>query len=316
VSRLASEPAPGASGRAPRDPGCPVCGGSSRFVFTAEDRNRRIADELFPYNRCEACSTVFLAKTLENPSLYYGSEYHPFDAAGKPIWSGDAELMAAEAWRVQTLQRIAGTGAAIDIGAGAGGFASAAVNRGFEVTAIEMDAECCRFMEGELGVRAICSDRPLEALAQLPQARVVSLWHVLEHLPDAAAVLAASAKAVEPGGVLAIAVPNRDSIQFRLLRARWAHLDAPRHVCLAGAQALVDQLALHGLEPVLQTTSDPSGLACNLHGWVYALRGEPSSGVAEGPALRAGALFASAMGPIERRGSRGAALTILFRKPA
>ncbi len=110
-----------ASSRAVKSPACPVCGGQSRFVFTAEDRNRRITDERFPYNCCEVCSTIFLATTLESPSLYYGSEYHPFDTVGKPIWSGDAELLAAEAWRVETLQRIAGTGGVIDIGAGAGG---------------------------------------------------------------------------------------------------------------------------------------------------------------------------------------------------
>jgi SAM-dependent methyltransferase len=294
---------------------CPLCGGSSAFAFTAEDRNRRIAPERFPYHRCGSCSTVFLASPPADPSRYYGGDYHQFDAAGEPLWRGDERLLAAEVWRAQTLSRLVEPGTLIDVGAGAGGFAAAARDAGFAVTAIEMDSGCCKYMQERLGVRAICSDRPLEALRELGPARVVSFWHVLEHLPDPGEMLAAAVDALEPGGVLAIAVPNPDSIQFRVLHARWAHLDAPRHVSLMPAPALVERARELGLEPVLETTADPSGLACNLHGWVYALRREPSRGPAPYAALRAGTLIESALAPLERRALRGAALTLLLRRP-
>jgi SAM-dependent methyltransferase len=294
---------------------CPLCGGASAFAFTAEDRNRRIAAERFSYHRCRACSTVFLASPPDDPGRYYGGDYHQFDAAGEPFWRGDEGLLAAEAWRAQTLARLVEPGALVDIGAGAGGFAAAARDAGFAVTAIEMDRGCCSYMQERLGVRAICSDRPLEALRALGPARVVSFWHVLEHLPDPGEMLAAAADALEPGGVLAIAVPNPDSLQFRVLRSRWAHLDAPRHVSLMPARALVERARELGLEPVLETTVDPSGLACNEHGWVYALRRDPSRGPAPYAALRAGTLIDAALAPVERRGLRGAALTLLLRRP-
>lgn len=250
-------PAVGRSGGPAVEQACPLCGCEGRFAFLAVDRNRRITEERFPYYRCPTCSTVFLGLTLEDPGRYYGPGYHQFDAEGRPLWSEDPQLLAAEAWRVAALRAIAGTGPLIDIGAGAGGFAAAAKDGGFEVTAIEMDGDCCAYLEGELGVRAVRTDQPLEALAELPPARVVTLWHVLEHLPEPRTVLAAASRALQPGGVLALAVPNPDSIQFRLLGARWAHLDAPRHVCLARADAIIEQAAVHGLEPVLRTTTIP-----------------------------------------------------------
>jgi 2-polyprenyl-3-methyl-5-hydroxy-6-metoxy-1,4-benzoquinol methylase len=293
---------------------CPLCGGSSRFAFSAEDRNRRLSSERFSYNRCGSCATVFLTPLPEDLGRFYGSAYHPFDDAGRPLWLADDGLLAAESWRVATLRRFIDGGRLVDVGAGAGGFAAAARDGGFAVTAIEMDAQCCEYMQDELGVRAICSDRPLEALRTLPPARVVSLWHVLEHLPDSAEVLATVAEALEPGGLLALAVPNPDSLQFRLLRSRWAHLDAPRHVCLMGAEALIDHACGLGLSPVLKTTNDPSGLACDVHGWVYALRPDPAAGAVRWPALRAGVQLAAALAPVERRGLRGAALTLLLRK--
>jgi SAM-dependent methyltransferase len=295
---------------------CPLCGGPSRPAFTAEDRNRRLASQRFCYRRCAVCSTFFLDPVPADPARFYGGGYHQFDASGEPLWRGEEALLAAEAWRVQALRRFVEPGVLVDIGAGAGGFAAAAHEGGFDVTAIEMDGDCCEYMRERLGVGAICSDRPLEALAGLGPARVVSLWHVLEHLAAPGEMLAAAAAALEPGGILALAVPNPDSIQFRVLRARWAHLDAPRHLCLMNARALIERARPLGLEPVLTTTADPSGVACNLHGWVYALRGDPSSGPAPYAPLRAGKALGAALAPLELRGTRGAALTLMLRKTA
>ena len=52
------------------------------------------------------------------------------------------------------------------------------------------------------------------------------------------------------------------SLQFRLLRARWAHLDAPRHLCLVPPDALVRREQL-GMRSVAMTTNDPYGVGCN-----------------------------------------------------
>jgi SAM-dependent methyltransferase len=314
VSGLTPAPAESPVGGESARP-CPLCGGRSERAFVAEDRNRRIGQERFEYDRCQLCGSVFLARPPEDLGRYYGGDYYHFGVDGEPHWRGDEALLAAEAWRVARLRALVEPGALIDVGAGSGGFAAAARDGGFDVTAIEMDPGCCSYMRERLGVKALCGDRPLDALGSLPPARVVSLWHVLEHLPEPGAMLASAADALEPGGLLALGVPNPDSIQFRVLRARWAHLDAPRHLCLMPPRALVGHARGLGLEPVLQTTSDPAGLACNLHGWVYALRRHPANGPAPYVPLRAGELLSSLLAPLERRGLRGAALTLLLRKP-
>jgi SAM-dependent methyltransferase len=292
---------------------CPLCGGGSVFAFAAGDRNHRTTHESFAYYRCRQCSTVFLASPPDDLGLYYTNDYHPFDREGQPRWRHDSGLLAAEAWRVGTLQDLVSPGTLIDVGAGAGGFAAAAHSAGFDVTAIEMDRECCEFMEAKLGVRAIATNQPIAALRAQPPARVVAFWHVLEHLPQPAEALSAAADALEPGGVLAIAVPNPDSIQFRLLRTRWAHLDAPRHVCLMPVAALVEHARSLGLELLLRTTSDPSGVACTVHGWVSALRSDPAGGPPRYPAIRLGTALAAVLAPAESRG-RGAAVTLFLRK--
>jgi hypothetical protein len=129
-------------------------------------------------------------------------------------------------------------------------------------------------------------------------------------------MLATAAGCLEPGGLLVIGVPNLDSLQFRLLGSRWAHVDAPRHLCLIPKKALVQSLGALGLTPVDATTSDPFGLLCNRVGWTCSIHRRPASGDPS-PAVR-GLVRALrlALGPLERRGNRGASLTMLFRKGA
>jgi hypothetical protein len=140
------------------------------------------------------------------------------------------------------------------------------------------------------------------------------MWHVLEHLPDPAEMLLAVAERLQPGGVLAIGVPNPGSLQFRLLRTRWAHLDAPRHLCLMPKDALVTHLQRLDMRLLESTTGDPFGQICSLHGWSSALRTRPSQGEASVVLLRCAQVITKTLARVEGRGGQGAALAMLFVK--
>src|SRR5580700_8292318 len=192
---------------------CPFCGGAGARAFAAWDRNRETTRERFAYARCRACGTVFLIDPPADLGRYYAEDYYQFDADGEPAWKADEQRMRAASFRVGLLGEQVAPGRLIEIGSGTGAFASAAQSAGYDVSAIEMSERCCEYLSEREGIRAICSDRPMEALASLPPARVVALWHVLEHLASPAEVLARAVDKVEPGGVLAIGVPNPRSLQ-------------------------------------------------------------------------------------------------------
>ncbi len=293
-----------------------MCGGSASAALVATDRNREVDTRRFTYQRCSKCGTLFLADVPDDLARYYGNGYYPFGADGEPTWKTNPTLLSVEQFRVRLLARHTPVGPLIDIGAGSGGFAAAARDAGFDVTAIEMDPDCCAYLREGLGVNAICSDRPMEALAQLPAPRVIALWHSLEHMQAPADLIAAAAEKLQPAGVLAIGVPNPRSLQFRVLGGRWPHLDAPRHLCLATAEAIIDRAAQGGLRCVELTTNDPCGIESNLHGWAYGLRRRPAEGPASPALVRTAGVLSKLVAPIERSGNRGAALTILLRKDA
>jgi SAM-dependent methyltransferase len=299
---------------AARNPQCPFCGGNSRAALTAWDRNKEITDQRFTYNRCELCRTVFLVNVPDDLARYYGGSYYGWNADGEPPSRTDSFLREVESYRVRLLRQYVEPAAMIEIGSGTGGFAAASKEAGFDVTAIEMDARCCDYLADRIGVNARQSNQPVKVLRTLPLVRVVAMWHVLEHMADPAEVLAAAADRLEPGGVIAIGVPNPCSIQFRLLRSRWTHLDAPRHLCLIPGQTLIEHARGLGLRPLRLTTTDPFGKHCNLHGWSYGFAHRPGDGP-KSTKTRLGASITRLMEPIERRGENGSALLLILGKP-
>jgi 2-polyprenyl-3-methyl-5-hydroxy-6-metoxy-1,4-benzoquinol methylase len=287
---------------------CPLCGGASAPSYSTPDRNRRLSDEVFHYRRCERCATHFLVNVPADLGRFYPSEYYVLPTAEQL-----ERLRSAERHKLELIGG-EGSGRLVEIGPGAGGFSYAARRAGYDVTAIEMDARAAEHVRTVAGVDVVRSDTPHEALATLPPSRAIALWHVLEHLPDPWACLAAAADNLEPGGTLVIAVPNPDAFQLRVLGARWAHIDAPRHLFLIPSPTLLAQAAKHGLEPARLTARDRGGLYWNRFGWQQLVLRPGASNVqtAAARAFGLGAFFA--MSPIELSGLRGAAYTAVLHK--
>lgn len=290
---------------------CRLCGATTSFLLGAHDRNREVDARRFAYERCDACATIQLSDVPGDLERYYDEGYH-----GVPSPAALRSHVAFEAHKVDLLLAHVSPGRLVEIGPSFGAFALAAREAGFDVTGIEMDPTCCAYLQDTVGVRAIRSSEPEAALAELPPSRVVAMWHVFEHMEHPARVLEAAAGNVEPGGVVVIAVPNPEALSFRLLRRRWAHLDAPRHLCLVPLASLLARARALGLEPVATVTDDPFARHCNRFAWEYALRRRPAGGPSPLPIARLAQVLEKLMAPLERSGLRSSAYTVVLRRPA
>jgi 2-polyprenyl-3-methyl-5-hydroxy-6-metoxy-1,4-benzoquinol methylase len=289
---------------------CPLCEGPSSFVFRTHDRNRRLSEEQFNYRRCEQCGAIFLTDPPEDLGRYYPDDYYAL-----PTGAQLERAARAERFKLRLIEPHAQGGRLVEIGPGAGAFAYAARGAGFEVTGIEMDARACEHLRTTVGVGAVHSDSPAQALDELPPSRVIAMWHVLEHLPDPLGCLDAAARNLEPGGVLAIAVPNPHSFQFRVLRGRWPHVDAPRHLFLISAGLLDERARERGLELAALTARDRGGIYWNRFGWQHLLMRPGQAKARTAVALAFGLGVAALMAPIELTDLRGSTYTAVFRKP-
>jgi 2-polyprenyl-3-methyl-5-hydroxy-6-metoxy-1,4-benzoquinol methylase len=185
---------------------------------------------------------------------------------------------------------------------------------GFEATAIEMDARSAEVIAALMPIEVLNTADEASALGQTQPADVIAMWQVIEHLVDPWTMLEAAANRLKPGGVLILAAPNPDSLQFKLFRQLWVHVDAPRHLWLIPIRVVLARASVLGLQPRLITTRDPGSRAWTAFGWEHSLRNLfPSARLS---LIRRAARLASMLAmPIEAREGMGATYTIALQKP-
>jgi SAM-dependent methyltransferase len=290
---------------------CPQCGRDSALLFSTNDYNRRIAQHTFDYFQCSDCSFIFLAPIPADLGRYYPSEYYEVPKSVADL-TARAEKMQQS--KLDVLNRFASGGRLLEIGPAYGLFAHLAKRAGFDVTGMEMDSRCCEFLRDTVGIKVVEGANTTQLLSGLAQFDVIVLWQVIEHLTDCWQVLAAAAQHLAPGGILIVDTPNPDALQFRILRGRWTHVDAPRHVCLIPVSLLVDFAGGHGLQPVELSANGKIAQGYNSFGWAFSLKGFFINETAGKLAHFAGRVIAKLLSPVERTGWRGSTYTAVFRK--
>lgn len=133
-------------------------------------------------------------------------------------------------------------GRLLDFGAGTGAFLEVARAGGWQVEGRE-PSTLARKKAAEKGIEL--QDPAME----LPQGTydVISLWHVLEHLPNLQKDLRRLTQALRKGGHLVIAVPNHESLDATLYGNKWAAFDVPLHLWHFKKKNIRDLAAQHQL---------------------------------------------------------------------
>lgn len=113
----------------------------------------------------------------------------------------------------------------LDIGAGTGDFLSVAKNNGWNIIGIEPSdkAKTIAINKGVTFVDQISNiaDNSID---------VVTMWHVLEHVPDLEHQISELKRIIKPNGSIIIAVPNFNSYDANHYKEYWAAFDVPIHL--------------------------------------------------------------------------------------
>jgi 2-polyprenyl-3-methyl-5-hydroxy-6-metoxy-1,4-benzoquinol methylase len=289
---------------------CPKCTSLSLKKFKTKDYNRRTSQEQFTYYKCTGCQLLFLFPIPNGLESYYCNDYHHIPSSPQEIH----QWAQVEDYKIKILKNFSSQGRLLDIGPSWGGFPYLAKQEGFEVEAIEMNERCAQFLNDTLKIRTFQSSDIAATLAQSKPYDIITLWHVIEHLPDPWIILKSLFSALSPNGILIIAAPNPDALQLRLFRHRWTHIDAPRHLELLPTELLIDYLEPLGYKLLLNTTVDDGSLGWNRFGWEYSL-----SNFSTVPLIKKGLGFlgratCKLVRPLERKGLSGSTYTLVFRK--
>lgn len=155
----------------------------------------------------------------------------------------------------------------LDIGAGPGLFLARAAERGFDATGIEPSQQAAAFarQRGLAVHESFFTDDVADSIGRFD---AVHLMNVLEHVPDAASMLARAARVLSPGGVICVGVPNDFNPLQKMLRdargfAPW-WIAPPHHLNYFDFDSLEGLLRRLGLKPKARLTSFPMELFLSL----------------------------------------------------
>ncbi|WMW77848.1 class I SAM-dependent methyltransferase [Flavobacterium sp. 20NA77.7] len=116
-------------------------------------------------------------------------------------------------------------GALLDVGCGTGDFLVEAQNQGWKATGYEPN-ESAKKLTNSKNVSTIDNLVSLSANSF----DVITLWHVLEHVPNLEEYIKNLKKLLKPSGTLIVAVPNYKSYDAIYYKRHWAAYDVPRHL--------------------------------------------------------------------------------------
>ncbi|MBI5629848.1 MAG: class I SAM-dependent methyltransferase [Elusimicrobia bacterium] len=194
------------------------------------------------------------------PETYYGKENVRFNA----IFERMTHLFQRR--RAKVLRARTSPGPVLDVGCGRGFLLGYLRGLGYEPHGIELSETAAWHAKRRLGLAVEIGDF-LGSAHPDGRFKAVVFWHTLEHFPRPAAALAKAARLLEPGGLLAVAVPNRESLQARLFGKNWFHLDVPRHYTHFASRSLEALLSRHGLRIV---KLDHFCFEQNPYGWLQS----------------------------------------------
>jgi SAM-dependent methyltransferase len=254
---------------------------------------------------------IFIAEPPADLGRFYPSQYYSMPGSKLRL----EQLARREQFKLDLIQPYQPGGDLLEVGSAWGSFAYAAKLAGYKVTAIEMDDRCRDYLRDVVGVDALPAGDDGALPAGLGRYDAAVLWHVIEHVQHFEAMLVQLGGLVRPGGIIALASPNPEAWQFELMRRRWPHVDAPRHLQLIPTEVIIEILGARDFEVVLSTTSDPGGLRWNRFGWQRLLMNAlPRWRVTTGVGFAVGAALGGIVSPMDRRRLRGAAYTLILRK--
>jgi 2-polyprenyl-3-methyl-5-hydroxy-6-metoxy-1,4-benzoquinol methylase len=133
----------------------------------------------------------------------------------------------------------------LDVGCGTGDFLVACKNNGWEINGVEPNLNAKKIIVSKLLNNEIIYSSLFEFSNE--KFDVITLWHVLEHVPNLQEYISELKKLLKPNGVLIVAVPNFKSYDAEYYNEFWAAFDVPRHLWHFSKKSIDLLFSKHGM---------------------------------------------------------------------
>ena len=205
---------------------CPICASSESTLYYTINNGGKT----FTVEKCRQCSHYHtrFAFAVDSEKLYNDEVYQIVDNR-ESLYS---QIMDHEYSMVlKYIGRSFPKGSRLlDFGSGKGVFLNLARKAGYESLGVETAGARADFAEQKYGLQIIRDMYESGPVSNQPF-DVITLFHVLEHLPQPKQLIRNLIRDnLKAGGMLIMEVPNLSSVQSRIAGNKWMHLDIPRHL--------------------------------------------------------------------------------------
>lgn len=250
--------------------------------------------------RCPRCALVRVDPfpKAEEVLVQYDTGYFQDPERGYLDYVADEAVYRREfRRRLHVIRGAGGRGVLLDVGCASGGLLAEARDAGFEPSGIEPSEGMARRAHQRTGcpVHAGSID---DALLPAAHYDVITLFDVLEHLVDPLAALNKMRNALQPGGLVAVTVPDFGGLWARATGRNWPFVTPWEHVLYFTRRTMRRTLHAAGYRRVrFHAARTPVSLA------TAAAKGSLPAGLVprrwrhRGIGLPAGTLFALAQTP-------------------
>jgi len=181
------------------------------------------------------------------PSYYESNDYISHTDGKKTLFEKMYQFVKGIALKnkLKLINSQSQKGKILDIGAGVGDFLMTAKNDGWEIIGIEPN-EKAKSIAIKKGVFFVNDVKEIESHSL----DVITMWHVLEHVPNLEEQIAELKRMIKPNGTIIIAVPNFNSFDANYYGKYWAAFDVPIHLWHFSKTAIQKLFAKKQLELV------------------------------------------------------------------
>ena len=220
---------------------------NKKYFLTVKDHS--VSKEVFELYHDEALDMLI---TYPQPSLdvlgkYYESEdYISHTDNKRSLFEKAYHFVKGIALKnkldlINSMQK--SKGRILDIGAGTGDFLNVAKDNGWETIGIE-PSDRAKGIAIKKGIDFVKATIDLENHSF----DVITMWHVLEHVPDLDYQIKELKRLLKPSGTLIVAVPNYKSFDAQHYGNFWAAYDVPIHFWHFSKKAIKGLFQKEGME--------------------------------------------------------------------
>lgn len=209
---------------------CPACG-NKQFKQIAESQDYTVTHERFQILQCTKCTCglTYPQPDPERLPSYYESDAY-ISHASKATSLFDKIYIAVRrltlTWKTKIITTYAKEKSILDYGCGTGNLVHHLKSAGWRVLGIEPSTKAFAQAQQQISKPEIAQElRP-----DHDKFSVITLWHVLEHVPDPKQTLSTLKEHLKGHGTIIIAVPNLNSWESKHYGQFWAAYDTPRHL--------------------------------------------------------------------------------------